>query len=170
MVTDLKKWTSWEFDHLSRRWSLSVCPKERKIMCLADDKKVDKAVYKLIFHIHCIWKFHISEIMLALTISDIRGSTVLESLLIRMLYMVWKSIVERVQKSFSDVHRTGAHNQFYMSLMLSAIDTYTQSRVEWALCSPTCYTSIEVVWPALCHWTHWFLVTLQWISTPCILF
>ena len=48
--------------------SLSVRSKERKIICLADDEKVDKAVYKLIFHI--------SEIVLAPTISDMRGSTV----------------------------------------------------------------------------------------------
>ena len=37
-------------------------------MCLADDEKVDEAVYKLIFHI--------SERVLAPTISDMRGSTV----------------------------------------------------------------------------------------------
>ena len=67
MVTDLKK--------KSRIWllvssmeSLYVCSKERKIMRLADDEKVDEAVYKLIFHI--------SEIVLAPTISDMQGSTV----------------------------------------------------------------------------------------------
>ena len=37
-------------------------------MRLADDEKVDEAIYKLIFHI--------SEIVLAPTISDMRGSTV----------------------------------------------------------------------------------------------
>ena len=45
--------------------SISVRSKERKIIPLADDEKVDEAVYKLIF-----------EIVLAPTILDMRGSTV----------------------------------------------------------------------------------------------
>ena len=48
-VTDLKK--SRIRLLVSSMESLSVCSKERKIMRLADDEKVDKAVYKLIFHI-----------------------------------------------------------------------------------------------------------------------
>ena len=44
-------------------------------MCLADDEKVDKTVYKLIFHIS--ENFYISEIVLAPTISAMRGSTLL---------------------------------------------------------------------------------------------
>ena len=48
--------------------SLSVCSKERKVVHLADDEQVDEAVYK--------FKFHISETVLAPTISDMRGSTV----------------------------------------------------------------------------------------------
>ena len=67
-VTDLKKNKSRIRLLVSLMESLSVCSKERKIMRLADDEKVDKAVYKLIFHI--------SEIVLAATISDMRGSTV----------------------------------------------------------------------------------------------
>ena len=47
-MTDLKKKESKIRLFVSLMESLSVCSKERKIMCLADD---DKAVYKLIFHI-----------------------------------------------------------------------------------------------------------------------
>ena len=51
MVTDLKKKESRIRSFVSSMESLSVCSKERKIMCLADDEKVDEAVYELIFHI-----------------------------------------------------------------------------------------------------------------------
>ena len=67
-MTDLKKESKIRSFVLSME-SLSVCSKERKIMRLADD---DKAVYKLIFHI--------SEIVLGPTISDMRGSTVCKNL------------------------------------------------------------------------------------------
>ena len=54
-VTDLKKKESRIQSFVSSMESLSVCSKEHKIMRLADDEKVDEAVYlwyiKLIFHI-----------------------------------------------------------------------------------------------------------------------
>ena len=50
-VTDLKKNRSRIRLLVSSMESLSVCSKERKIMHLVDNEKVDKAVYKLIFHI-----------------------------------------------------------------------------------------------------------------------
>ena len=49
-VTDLKK-ESRIRSLVSSMESLSVCVKERKIMRLADDEKVDEAVYKLMFKI-----------------------------------------------------------------------------------------------------------------------
>ena len=51
IATDLKKNRSRIRLLVSSMESLSVCSKERKIMHLVDNEKVDKAVYKLIFHI-----------------------------------------------------------------------------------------------------------------------
>ena len=50
-VTDLKKKESRIQLLVSSMESLSVRSKERKIIRLANDEKVDEAVYKLIFHI-----------------------------------------------------------------------------------------------------------------------
>ena len=50
-VTDLKKNESRIRSLVSSMESLSVRSKERKIIRLADDEKVNEAVYKLIFHI-----------------------------------------------------------------------------------------------------------------------
>ena len=47
-VTDLKENESRIRSLVSSMESLSICSKERKIMCLASDEKVDKAVYKFI--------------------------------------------------------------------------------------------------------------------------
>ena len=67
-MTDLKKNESRIRLFISSMESLSVCSKERKVVHLADDEQVDEAVYK--------FKFHISETVLAPTISDMRGCTV----------------------------------------------------------------------------------------------
>ena len=56
MVTDLKKKESRIRLLVSSMESLSVRSKERKIIRLANDEKVDEAVYKLIFHISAYLK------------------------------------------------------------------------------------------------------------------